>query len=169
FSRSIDPLESMAREMLRTRPATAAAEGVRSTATYTEVPEFGFRAARLTVHFIARGDRFAGCFWVSMSCFILPPESQAMRGLLSYLLRLRSQQSTFTRPCPCLLRKNAFHLTRAGFAWQSRNPIPQKSRTSASSAALLNERPEMLITDVPKWTMTAALPSQPRIMRAADQ
>ena len=60
FSPSIDPLESMAREMLRTRPATAAAEGVRSTATYTEVPEFGFRAARLTVHFIARGDRFAG-------------------------------------------------------------------------------------------------------------
>src|SRR5437667_9185560 len=104
-----------------------------------------------------------------MSCFILPPESQAMRGLLSYLLRLRSQQSTFTRPCPCLLRKNAFHLTRAGFAWQSRNAIPQKSRSSASSAALLDERPEMLITDVPKWTMTAALRSQPRIMRAADQ
>src|SRR5205814_8323970 len=60
FSPYIDPLASMAREMLRTRPATAAAEGVRSTATYTEVPEFGFRAARLTVHFIARGDRFAG-------------------------------------------------------------------------------------------------------------
>src|SRR5205807_9178804 len=60
FSPSIDPRESMARELLRTRPATGAAEGVRSTATYTEVPEFGFRAARLTVHFIARGDRFAG-------------------------------------------------------------------------------------------------------------
>src|SRR5437867_8000855 len=104
-----------------------------------------------------------------MSCFILPPESQAMRGLLSYLLRLRSQQSTFTRPCPCLLRKNAFQLTRAGIAWRFRNPIPQNTRTSASSAALLDERPGMLITDVPKWTMTAALPSQPRIMRAADQ
>src|SRR5207249_10135164 len=100
---------------------------------------------------------------------VLAPESHAVRGLPSYLLRLRSQQSTFTRPCPCLLRKDAFHLPRAGFAWRSRNPIPQKSRTSASSAALLNERPGMLITDVPKWTMTAALPSQPRIMRAADQ
>src|SRR5687768_18494397 len=58
FSPSIDPLESMAREMLRFRPATLAADGVRSTATYTDVPEFGFSDARLTVHFIANGDRF---------------------------------------------------------------------------------------------------------------
>jgi hypothetical protein len=58
----MDPLESMAREMLRFLPAMAAADGVRSTATYTDVPKFGFRCARLTVHTIANGDRFVGRF-----------------------------------------------------------------------------------------------------------
>src|SRR5256886_6011853 len=86
----MDPLESMAREMLRFLPAMAAADGVRSTATYTDVPEFGFRCARLTVHSIANGDRFVGRFWVSRAGFIFPPESRAMAARLSYLLRRRS-------------------------------------------------------------------------------
>src|SRR5256714_5466405 len=90
FSPSMDPLESMAREMLRFLPAMAAADGVRSTATYTDVPEFGFRCARLTVHSIANGDRFVGRFWVSRAGFIFPPESRAMAARLSYLLRRRS-------------------------------------------------------------------------------
>src|SRR6058998_2677872 len=46
FSPSIDPLESIAREMLRTRPAITAADGVKSTATYTDVPEFGYIRVR---------------------------------------------------------------------------------------------------------------------------
>src|SRR2546428_8108524 len=74
FSPSIDPLESIAREMLRFRPATLAAEGVRSTATYTDVPKFGLRLARFTVHFIASGDRFRGRFRVSSVCFQFAPK-----------------------------------------------------------------------------------------------
>src|SRR5438093_11302617 len=88
-----------AREMLRTRPAITAADGVKSTATYTDVPEFGFRAARLTVHFIASGDFRWGRFWGSITCFMFSPEGRAMETRLSYVLRPRSQQSMFTLPC----------------------------------------------------------------------
>src|SRR5438128_2953342 len=96
FSPSIEPLESIAREMLRTRPAMTAADGVRSTAMYTEVPAFGFRFARLTVHFIASGDRRWGRFWGSITCFIFPPGGRAMEGRLSYVLRPRSHDLIFT-------------------------------------------------------------------------
>src|SRR3989449_3795407 len=99
FSPSIEPLESIAREMLRTRPAMTAADGVRSTAMYTEVPAFGFRFARLTVHFIASGDRRWGRFWGSITCFMFPPGGRAMAAGLSYVLRPRSQQSMFTLLC----------------------------------------------------------------------
>src|SRR5712692_11112157 len=99
FSPSIDPLESIAREMFRTRPAMLAADGVRSTATYTDVPKFGFREARLTVVFIARGDRRWGRFWGSITCFIFPPGSRAMEGTLSYVLCPRSHELMFTLLC----------------------------------------------------------------------
>src|SRR5256885_8325967 len=100
FSPSMDPLESMAREMLRFLPAMAAADGLRSTATYTDVPEFGFRCARLTVHCIANGDRFAGRFWVSNACFIFPPERRAMAARISYPLRPRSHRLIVSPACP---------------------------------------------------------------------
>src|SRR2546425_176963 len=95
FSPSIEPLESIAREMLRTRPAMTAADGVRSTAMYTEVPAFGFRFARLTVHFIASGDRRWGRFWGSITCFMFPPGGRAMAATLSYVLRPRSHEPMF--------------------------------------------------------------------------
>ena len=95
----MDPLESIASEMLRTRPAITAAEGVRSTATYTEVPKFGLRDARLTVVFIARGDRRWGRFWGSITCFMFPPGGRAMETRLSYVLRPRSHELTFTLFC----------------------------------------------------------------------
>ena len=80
FSPSMDPLESIARAMLRFRAATLAGDGVRSTATYTDVPKFGFRDARLTVHRIASGDRFAGRFCGSITGFIFPPGGRRWRG-----------------------------------------------------------------------------------------
>src|SRR2546422_106381 len=80
FSPSMDPLESIARAMLRFRAATLAGDGVRSTATYTDVPKFVFRDARLTVHRIASGDRFAGRFCGSITDFIFPPGGQRWRG-----------------------------------------------------------------------------------------
>src|SRR5207245_6160946 len=99
FWPSIEPLESIAREMLRTRPAMTAADGVRSTAMYTEVPAFGFRFARLTVVFIARGDRRWGRFWGSITCFMFPPGGRAMETRLSYVLRPRSHELIFTLFC----------------------------------------------------------------------
>src|SRR2546428_12027848 len=85
--------------MLRTRPAITAAEGVRSTATYTDVPKFGFRAARLTVVFIASGDRRWGRFWGSITWFMFPPGGRAMAAGLSSVLPPRSQQSMFSLVC----------------------------------------------------------------------
>src|SRR5947209_15236527 len=79
FSPSIDPLESIAREMLRVRAATTAADGVRSTATYTEVPKLGLKLARLTVHCMAKGDRFWGRFWGSITGLIFPPRAGRWR------------------------------------------------------------------------------------------
>src|SRR2546427_4112782 len=99
FSPSIHPLESIASEMLRTRPAITAAEGVRSTATYTDVPKFGFRDARLTVVFIASGDRRWGRFWGSITCFIFPPGGRAMEGRHSYVLLPRSHDLILTSLC----------------------------------------------------------------------
>src|SRR5256886_17143692 len=84
FSPSIEPLESIAREMLRTRPAMTAADGVRSTAMYTDVPEFGFRFARLTLHFIASGASRWGGISGSYNCLILPPMDLADAGTISY-------------------------------------------------------------------------------------
>src|SRR5467141_1883352 len=90
-----------------------------------------------------------------MSCFIFPPESQAMRGLLSYLLRPRSQQLTFTRPCPRLLRKkNAFLLTLA--TWRA---IPETHAAQVGG-------PKGFVAAVPKWTIIAPLQLPPRSGRA---
>src|SRR5881628_2676914 len=88
--------------MLRTRPAITAAEGVKSTATYTDVPKFGFRAARLTVVFIASGDRRAGRFWGSITCFIFPPGAGRWRRgfLMSYVLVLTNRCSRRGGPRP---------------------------------------------------------------------
>jgi hypothetical protein len=84
--------------MLRIRPAMEAAEGVRSTATNTDVPEFGFSDARLIVHFIASGDRFAGRLWGSITGLMFPPESRAMEARLSYVLRRCSHEVILTPP-----------------------------------------------------------------------
>src|SRR5437899_12047421 len=85
--------------MLRTRPAITAAEGVRSTVTYTDVPKFGFRAARLTVVFIASGDRRWGRFWGSITCFMFPPGGRAMEATHSYVLRPRSHEPILRLLC----------------------------------------------------------------------
>jgi len=63
---------------------------------YTEVPAFGFRFARLTVHFIASGDRRWGRFSGSITCFMFPPGDRAMAATLSYVFRPRSQGLMFT-------------------------------------------------------------------------
>src|SRR5206468_11670021 len=83
FAPSIDPHEAVAREMLRVRAATTAADGVRSTATYTEVPKLGIKLARLTVHCMAKGDRFWGRFWGSITGLIFPTEGRAMEATVS--------------------------------------------------------------------------------------
>src|SRR5207245_10850190 len=82
--------------MLRTRPAITAAEGVRSTATYTDVPKFGFRASRLTVVFIASGDRRWGPSLGSIPCFMFAPGGRAVAAGLSCAFRPRCPPSVFT-------------------------------------------------------------------------
>src|SRR2546425_6597630 len=112
--------------MLRTRPAITAAEGVRSTATYTDVPKFGFRDARLTVVFIASGDRRWGRFWGSITCFIFPPGGRAMEGRLSYVLRPRSHDLIFT----------SFVATTGGMPFHLRDHGERSGGTSVSTRVM---------------------------------